>query len=120
MTIKKHGISICCEECLYAGSDEQGHFELVVPVSDSETGAAGAARLNCTVSPQSHRVELGEWQDVNDRAEDLSESSQQRLSALLGFVAERRVCGNADICPLEIVKIVERAVAAPAKPSSPR
>ncbi len=59
MNLKKHGVTVDCEHCRCASSDGCGGYDVTVPVSDSETGIAGTAKLHCVVSPEHHLVELG-------------------------------------------------------------
>jgi hypothetical protein len=108
MGIKKHGIIVDCKHCEYTSSDDPGAFDITVPIIDSETGVSGPARLHCSVSAKRHVVELLEWHDFNHHPTESVESLRQRVSATLGFVADRQVCGNRKICPSEVVQIVEK------------
>jgi hypothetical protein len=108
MGLKKHGITVDCEHCKYTSSDDRGAFDITVPVIDSQTGVSGPARLRCIVSAKQHRVELLEWDDFNHQPTESIASLQQRVSATLGFVADRQVCGNLNICPAEVIRIVEK------------
>ena len=103
MSLKKHGITVDCKRCIYTSSDNRGAFDITVPIIDSETGISGPAKLRCSVSPEGHSVELLEWHDFNHYLTHL----QQRVSATLSFVAERQICGNCNICPSEVIDIVE-------------
>jgi len=107
MGLKKHGVMVGCEHCKCASTNGYGGFDIIVPVSDSETGITGTAKLHCTVSTECHRVELTEWQDANRHPIQPSDNLQQRVSATLTFVADHRVCGNRNICPSEIIRIVD-------------
>jgi len=108
MGLKKHGITVDCEHCKYTSSDDRGGFDITVPIIDSETGVSGPARLRCIVSAKQHAVELLEWDDLDHHPDEPVKSLQQRVSATLNFVAERRVCGNRNICPSEVIRIVEK------------
>jgi hypothetical protein len=107
MGLKKHGVIVDCEHCICTSTDDHGGLDVSVPVSDRETGIAGPAKLHCTVSPEYHTVELIEWQDADDHPIQPSENLQERVSAALSFVADRRVCGNRNICPSEVIRFVE-------------
>lgn len=107
MSLKKNGITVDCKYCIYISSDDRGAFDITVPIMDSETGISGPAKLRCNVSPKGHAVELLEWRDFNHHPTQPTESLQQRVSATLTFVAERQVCGNRNICPSEVIHIVE-------------
>ena len=107
MSLKKHGIVVACEDCNYTSSNSRGSFDISVPMIDSETGISGPARLRCVVSTQSHAVELLEWRDTDVRCNQSTGDIQQRVTAALSFVAERKVCGKRKICPSEVIRIVE-------------
>lgn len=108
MGLKKHGIIVDCEHCQYTSSDDRGAFDITVPIIDSETGVSGPAKLHCTVSAKQHRVELLEWDEFDHHPAEPAEGLQQRVSATLSFVADRQVCGNRNICPAEVIRIVEK------------
>ena len=107
MSLKKHGVIVDCEHCKYASTNGCGGFDIIVPVSDSEARITGTAKLHCTVCTEYHRVELTEWQDANRHPIQPSDNLQQRVSATLAFVADHRVCGNRNICPSEVIRIVD-------------
>jgi hypothetical protein len=107
MSLKKHGITVDCKHCIYTSSDKRGAFDITVPIIDSETGISGPAKLRCSVSPKGHAVELVEWHDFNRHLTQSIESLRERVSATLTFVEERQVCGNRNICPSEVIHIVE-------------
>jgi len=107
MGLNRHGVTVDCEHCKYASNNVNGGFDIVVPVGDSETGIAGTAKLHCTVSAECHRVDLTEWQDANRHSIQPSDNLQQRVSATLTFLADKRVCGNRNLCPSEVIRIVD-------------
>ena len=107
MELKKQGILFDCVNCKYASSDGCGGFDVTVPLSDSETGISGTAKLHCTISPACHQVELVDWHDVGFHTIRPSRNIQPRISTALAFVAEHRICGNRHICPSEIIRVVE-------------
>jgi hypothetical protein len=107
MSLKKNGVIVDCEHCTYTSSYDRGAFDITVPITDSETGISGPARLRCIVSPKRHAVELLEWHDFNRHPAQSIENLQQRVKATLYFVADRQVCGNRNICPSEVIQIVE-------------
>ena len=106
MSIKKHGVVVGCEGCRYMAEQLQDGFDVSVPLSDEESGTEGTARLHCSVSATEHRVELGEWQDEQGETVKPLPEVEQRVRAALDFVAERRLCGNRELCPYEVVDIV--------------
>jgi len=107
MSLKKHGVIVDCEHCTCTSSDDHGGFDVTVPVSDSETDIAGPAKLHCTVSPEHHTVELTEWRDADHHSVRPSKDLQQRISAALTVVEDCRLCGNRNICPSEVIRVVE-------------
>lgn len=107
MELKKQGINVDCVNCICASSDGCGSFDVTVPLSDSETGISGTARLHCTVSSARHQVELAGWYEAGFRSISPSGKMQPRISAALAFVAERRICGNRHVCPSEVIQVVE-------------
>jgi len=109
MGLKKNGITVDCEHCKYTSSDDRGAFDIIVPIIDSESGVSGPAKLHCVVSAKQHAVELLEWDDFKHPPTESIENLQQRVSATLGFVADRQVCGNLNICPAEVIRIVEKS-----------
>ena len=106
MSLKKHGVIVDCEHCKYASTNDCG-FNIIVPVCDSEAGITGTAKLHCTVSAECHRVELTEWQEANRFSIQSSENLKQRIAVMLDFVADHRICGNRNICPSEVIRIVD-------------
>lgn len=108
MSWNNNGVSVDCGRCEYAsGGDGRGSFEVTVPISDIETGTAGIATLLCAVSSGGHRVELKDWTDAGGRAILPTEEVQQRLLVVLDALADQKVCGNHQICPADVVRIVE-------------
>jgi hypothetical protein len=107
MELKKQGIRVDCMNCKCASSDGCGGFIVTVPLSDSETGITGTAKLHCTISPACHQVEFVDWHDAGFHTIRPSRKIQSRISAALTFVAEHRICGNRHICPSELVRVVE-------------
>ena len=106
MRMKKYGVVVGCSNCRYVSAGGPDSFDVLVPISDSETGLAGTARLHCKVSRRSHSVALSDWCDHGQHALQPSEDLRQRLSKALSFVAQHRICGNRAICPAEVVKLV--------------
>jgi hypothetical protein len=100
-----NGVTISCEACRCVAGDEQGAFEVMVPVSAG--GFAGTARIRCVVSGGDHQVELLAWADAARQAVEPPADVLERLSAVLSFVAEQQICGNHHVCPTEVVRIVK-------------
>lgn len=107
MRLKKHGITVDCEHCVYCSSDREGVFDITVPIIDTETGISDPANLRCTVSPNRHTVELLEWNGLHLQSTQFIERVQERVSAALNFLAEHKICGNRNICPSKVIQIVE-------------
>lgn len=105
MSLEKHGVVVHCEYCKHIASDGCGGFDVTVPVQASD--AAGTARLRCIVSPEGHRAELVEWRSESGGKEP-TEEVRQRVSDVIDFVAEQRICGHHRICPVEVIRLVEQ------------
>ncbi len=108
MRLKKHGVIVDCGQWVCTSCDDNGCFDVAVPVTDSETDIAGSAKLHCTVSSKRHSVELTQWQDVNNRPIRPLADRHKRVDAALAFFADHRICGNRKICPVEVVRVVEK------------
>lgn len=108
MGIKKHGVTVGCEHCHCVHSDDTGSFDVTVPIETGESRGAAIAKLHCVVTPVRHEVELVEWDSAQDNQAAASAESQQQLSAVLEYIAERRICGNHKICPPEVIEVVRK------------
>ena len=107
MSLNKHGVVVCCEQCRCISNDDQGGFDVRVPITASDGNVGGIARLRCTVTPACHHVELMAWDGSDTHPIEVTEEVRQRVSAALDFVAEKRICGNSEVCPAEVVRLVE-------------
>lgn len=109
MSIKKLGVSVSCEHCNFIRSDNSDGFDVTVPVSIAETGVSGSVRLRCFVSPQSHKFEFISWDDANPDPSRvaLTDETQHQIMSAFNLFAEQRICGNALLCPSEVVRIVK-------------
>ena len=103
--MKKHGITVDCAHCRYAGGDSCGGFDVEVPVADDQGHAAGTATLHCMISREHHQVEMTRWSGTDGQTAAPAEGIQGRLNAALDFVAEQRLCGNRKLCPSQVVDI---------------
>jgi hypothetical protein len=106
MELRKYGVEIACERCRLIRGDSAVDFEIVVPVSTSDAGTAGTARLHCAVSDERHQVELLALLDAGGRNFQPSPAAMEKLSAALESVARHRICGNQHTCPSDVVRIV--------------
>ncbi|MDH5622839.1 MAG: hypothetical protein OEY74_12225 [Gammaproteobacteria bacterium] len=107
MDLKNNGINVDCGRCEYTSNDGHESFEVVVPLSDAETGTDGIATLLCSVSAGRHDVKLKQWRDAQGNLIQPSAEIQQRLLAALERLADQQMCGNYQICPADVVRIVE-------------
>ena len=107
MAIKKYGISVKCERCKYINADSSGGFDIDVPVCDCESGICGQARIHCSVTAGEHHVDLEEWRGVDPDSIAAPNDLQNRLSAMLDFVADHRLCGKRNLCPAEVIEFVK-------------
>lgn len=113
MSVKKQDICVDCGHCRYAQAGQQpGSFDVVVPVRDIASGVEGLARLQCRVTPERHEVRLVDWRGMDERPLEPPPGLRDRLDEALAWVAEHRVCGNQQICPAEVVRIVQEHAAA--------
>lgn len=97
-----------CEHCKCISNNATGGFKVSVPLDDTQTDRSGTATLRCVVSPGHHEVRLEAWLDASGRALRPSPSVQERMDAALRFVEEHRICGNRDICPDDVVRLVRQ------------
>jgi hypothetical protein len=108
MSLVKNGLVIDCEQCVCRSEDGRGGFGIDVPIIDRATGVAGIARIRCVVSSEGHTVELASWAPGEKQPpEDVVSTIRARADQTLDYVAQKRICGNRDICPSEVVRIVE-------------
>ena len=105
--LKKENVIINCDQCLCIKNGQDGSFCVSVPVHDEVTGLSGKASIQCSVSPDSHQVTLENWQDHNKQQIHADRDLRQRVLSAMRMVEKRKVCGNSNICPSEVVQIVE-------------
>lgn len=108
MEIRHQDITVTCSQCAHTASDDEGNFDIVVPLQDVKSGVTGPARMRCTVSPERHRVDLMDWEHPNHQSSTLDRDLEQRTSALLDLIAKEKICGHRNICPQTIVAFVEK------------
>lgn len=108
MYLHKYGVEIQCEQCRYLRGDDAGGFEVAVPVSLGGTGVAGVATLRCRVAAERHEVALTALRDdAGLRRLEPPPDAMEKVSAALDAVARHRICGNRNLCPRDVVRIVE-------------
>ena len=108
MGLQKHDVMVDCDHCEFASSNVSGSFEITVPLEDLTTGTRSTAVLSCEVSANAHEIRFQGWKDKPDSSRMASDDLADRISSALDFVAQRRICGNAKICPSEVVAAVQR------------
>jgi len=81
---------------------------VAVPLGDIETDINGTATLLCSISSGRHQVKLKEWNDAVGHPIRPSAEIQQHLETALGDLADQQICGNHQICPTDVVEIVEK------------
>jgi hypothetical protein len=108
MTVHKHNVLIDCKRCVCNSSNEDLGFEVSVPVCDSKTDLCINARLFCSVSADKHQIELRDWKDDVTGVSSLSPDLEARISETITFIADHKICGNNEICPEQVVKIVDK------------
>lgn len=97
-----------CQHCHCVGTDGEGGFSVTVPVS-MDAATIGEVRLQGQVRAESHRLEWIEWTDAEHRPVIVSSAWQQQLSSILQRLAEKKVCGNPQLCPSEVVRIATQS-----------
>lgn len=108
MSLKKRGVTVDCARCEYRSSHGRNSFEVSVPIGDIETGVNGTAALLCSIHAARHEVKLKEWNDAQGRPIRPPAQTQKHVEAVLGELADEQICGNYQICPTEVVEIVEK------------
>jgi hypothetical protein len=109
MHIKKNDIEIDCEHCIYNSSHGSNDFELSVPVTDTQIDVTANATIRCRVHHGQHHLKLENWKN-DDHVAPVSEEALSRLSSVLEFIAEKRLCGNQRLCPEAIIRIIKSSV----------
>jgi len=107
MSVKNWGVTVDCGRCEFASSDGRDSFEVTVPIGDIETGIDGTAKLHCSISVGRHEIKLEAWNDTAGHPIRPPAKTQRRLLAALGKLADQRICGNHQICPADVVRVVE-------------
>ena len=105
--MKSEGIEVKCPDCELIQTTTSGKFEISVPIADLSTGSSAAARLKCSVNKDVHEIELARWRDEDPYC-NANPELKKRLQRVLVKLANQRVCGNQNICPVDIVELVER------------
>lgn len=108
MSLSKNGLLIDCEQCKFKASGENNDFIVIVPISDVDEDKAGSATLKCIVSVDHHLINLQSFVDSSGKQIQISKNSQKRLEDALKFVGAKKVCGNRNICPANVVNFVEK------------
>jgi hypothetical protein len=103
--MKKNNIIVDCERCKCTSSEAPAGFEVKVPICDVETGVCKNAILRCVVTAEKHEVGFQDWEG---EAAVLSDDLAKRIEETLDFISDQRICGNENICPTEVIKIVKR------------
>lgn len=80
--------------------------EVKVPLTDLVSGERYEARLACELSDGAHRISMVALRDDSGEAARPAAAARRRIDALLKEVADRRLCGNAALCPSAVVAIL--------------
>ncbi|PVV21098.1 MAG: hypothetical protein B6D78_08505 [gamma proteobacterium symbiont of Ctena orbiculata] len=98
---------IHCEMC-HLLSDESGNrgFTIQVPIDTASQKEHLLATIFCRIDAQSHQLTLQQLTNSKGEKVTLPESENIKLASVLRSVEERRLCGNAKICPQCIVQLV--------------
>lgn len=107
MSLQKNDVMIDCKHCKFASSIGNRGFVITVPLQDLKTGGCKTAILDCAVSSENHQIEFRGWEDESTSSAILSRDLPARLSSTLAHVGKLKICGNAKICPAEVVLVVK-------------
>ncbi len=118
MSLKNTGVTVLCESCEYLSANDHGGFDITVPINDVETGISGSARLQCTISDKHHCVELTEWNPADHCSRRPTENFFNRVTEVLGLIADQRICGNRNICPSKVIRVIEEGICSKADTST--
>ncbi|MES9971082.1 MAG: hypothetical protein ABW092_13690 [Candidatus Thiodiazotropha sp.] len=98
---------IHCERCHLLSSEEgERGFTIQVPIDSAAQKAHLFATIFCRIDSASHTLTLQGLHDSTGLGVTLSEAEIDKLTTVLKSVEERRLCGNAKICPQRIVQLV--------------
>ncbi|OGT89842.1 MAG: hypothetical protein A2286_13685 [Gammaproteobacteria bacterium RIFOXYA12_FULL_61_12] len=110
MSLIKEKVRLDCESCRYCGDCDTDSFQLEVPIEDELTGLKGIAWIVCEVSGPKHRISLVHFRDLSGQDLILDEGQRQRLENILSLVAEKKICGNENLCPRDVVERVQSSL----------
>lgn len=98
---------IHCEMCHLLTSEEgERGFTIQVPIGSAAHNEHLTATIICRIDSNSHTLTLQGLHDSTGLRVILSDAEKSKLTAVLKSVEERRLCGNAKICPQRIVQLV--------------
>ena len=108
MSLTKHGLYIDCDHCKFNTGGKNKDFVVIVPIRDESESSLGFATLKCVVKPDRHNIDLIQLVDSTGSKIRFSASAQQRLKKALDFIGKRKICGNQNICPSNVIDFVEK------------
>ncbi|MEW8508230.1 MAG: hypothetical protein AB2598_16165 [Candidatus Thiodiazotropha sp.] len=98
---------IHCEMCqLLTDENDSRGFTIQVPVDVVSRNQHLLATIRCRIDAHSHQLTLQRITNAQGEDVALSASETDRLSSVLKKVEDRRLCGNAKICPQRIAQLV--------------
>ena len=98
---------IHCEMCHLLTSEEgERGFTIQVPIEIAAQNEHLTATIFCRIDSNSHTLTLNGLHDSTGQSVTLSDAEKSKLTAVLKSVEEKRLCGNAKICPQRIVQLV--------------
>ncbi len=104
--LTKSKFHVDCLGCRYSGEIGETGFQVDVHVEDLKTGSHTTAVLECEVGQERHSVRLKNLTDDEGNEMRLDNSERQQLDKILDRIADKKLCGNSDICPGEVVERV--------------
>ena len=101
------GVRVCCDRCAVSASDGESCFDVRVPVQGPGGETLGNAEIRCVVTPAAHSLSLLVF-TATEAAKSPLMNIDSSLVEVLDQLEKHRVCGNASICPKEVVQICRR------------
>ena len=104
--MNKSGVSIDCEHCKFDSVGRNNDFLVSVPVRSDVEEQTKIAMINCEITPYRHQINLVQLTTSFGTPVEIDSNTQQNLTKVLELVGNKKVCGNKNVCPKEVVKLV--------------
>jgi len=103
----KNGVSIDCEQCKFDSIGRKNEFLVSVPVKSEVEEKKRIATISCEITPQRHRIDLVRLTTSSGTPVVMDSNTQHKLAKVLESVGDKKVCGNKNVCPKEVVELVQ-------------